>query len=119
MASNRKLISWRIDSLDLREQEIINEWLDNQQNIQKSITNVVQHMIDRFGTTDIMNFENQRALYTEDMPFTFNKVTSNDNPIVEDKQTKEETSAEKEVDVQNKEEDSIDLYEGLNSNNKI
>lgn len=117
MASNRKLISWRIDSLDLREQEIINEWLDNQQNIQKSITNVVQHMINRFGTTDIMNFENQRALYTEDISSTFNKVTANDNLIVEDKQIKKETPAKKEVSAQNKEDYSLDLYEGLNSNN--
>lgn len=63
--ANRKLISWRIDNLDQREQDEINAWLDQQQNIQKSITNVVQHMINRFGHTDIMSYNNQRALYTD------------------------------------------------------
>jgi len=112
MASNRKLISWRIDSLDQREQDIINEWLDNQQNIQKSITNVVQHMINRFGTTDIMNFENQRALYTEDKQLVSEKCTMNDESIVEDKQVKQEIPIKQEVE--RTKEDSGNLYEGLN-----
>jgi len=110
MTSNRKLISWRIDSLDPREQEIINEWLDNQQNIQKSITNVVQHMINRFGTTDIMSFENQRVLYTEDTPSTVIKTTASDNVVVEDKQERQEAPVRQE----NEQEDEDDLYIGLN-----
>lgn len=64
MKENRKLISWRIEKLEQTQQDTINDWLDNQQNIQQSLTNVVLHMINRFGTTDIMNYENQKALYT-------------------------------------------------------
>jgi len=61
---NRKLVSWRLEKLPKNQQDTINDWLDAQQNIQLSLTNVVQHMIDRFGVTDIMNYDVQKALYT-------------------------------------------------------
>lgn len=61
---NRKLVSWRLEKLPKNQQDTINAWLDAQQNIQLSLTNVVQHMIDRFGVTDIMNYDVQKALYT-------------------------------------------------------
>lgn len=61
---NRKLVSWRLEKLDKKQQDTINAWLDAQQNIQLSLTNVVQHMIDRYGITDIMNYDVQKSLYT-------------------------------------------------------
>lgn len=61
---NRKLVSWRLEKLPKNQQDTINGWLNAQQNIQLSLTNVVQHMIDRFGVTDIMNYDVQKALYT-------------------------------------------------------
>lgn len=61
---DRKLVSWRLEKLEKEQQVAINAWLNAQQNIQLSLTNVVQHMIDRFGVTDIMNYDVQKALYT-------------------------------------------------------
>lgn len=61
---NRKLVSWRLEKLEKKQQDTINAWLNAQQNIQLSLTNVVQHMIDRYGITDIMNYDVQKSLYT-------------------------------------------------------
>lgn len=61
---NRKLVSWRLEKLEKKQQDTINEWLNAQQNIQLSLTNIVQHMIDRYGITDIMNYDVQKSLYT-------------------------------------------------------
>lgn len=63
--ANRKLISWRIDSLSESDQVKLNAWLDQQQNIQKSITNVVMHTINQLGISDVMSFENQKRLYQD------------------------------------------------------
>lgn len=67
MSSNsRKIISWRLERLSEHEQSVINQWADQQDNIQQSITNLVMHAINRFGpTVDIMNFDIQKALHAE------------------------------------------------------
>lgn len=63
--AKRKLISWRIDNLSVEEQDKLNAWLDQQHNIQKSITNVVMHTINQIGISDVMSFENQKRLYQD------------------------------------------------------
>ena len=60
-----KQVSWRIDILSPQEQKKINDWLAEQKNTQASLTNIVMHMINRFGNTDIMTFDVQMALYAE------------------------------------------------------
>lgn len=59
----RKAVSWRVS--DLPQKELINEWLNKQSNIQTSITNIVLHMINRFGMKDIMDYDIQKILYQE------------------------------------------------------
>ena len=61
----RNFVSWRLDKLSDTERAKINDWLDGQGNIQKSITNVVLHMIERFGHDDILDYEIQKTLYGE------------------------------------------------------
>lgn len=61
--TKRKNVSWRLS--DQVESEQINEWLGQQKNIQKSITNVVMHMIDRFGVRNITDYDIQKILYQE------------------------------------------------------
>ena len=79
---NRKLVSWRLEKLEKKQQDTINAWLNAQQNIQLSLTNVVQHMIDRYGITDIMNYDVQKLLYTNpDSVINKVPVKKDDEPI--------------------------------------
>ncbi|OMC81832.1 hypothetical protein BK128_21415 [Viridibacillus sp. FSL H7-0596] len=65
MAELRKLISWRIEQLNEQDRQRINDWLDQQNNIQNSLTNIALHMINRFGETDVMSYDVQRALFKD------------------------------------------------------
>lgn len=60
---NRKNVTWRIG--DDTQHELLNNWLDNQNNIQTSLANVALHMIDRFGYRNIMDYDIQKALHQE------------------------------------------------------
>lgn len=61
----RKNVTWRIG--DSSQNKLINDWLDQQKNIQDSITNIVLHMIDRFGMQNITDHEIQKILYQESL----------------------------------------------------
>lgn len=60
----RKLVSWRIETLEDNQREMVNKWLDKQPNIQGSLTNLVLHMIRQFGYTNMLDFDVQERLYT-------------------------------------------------------
>lgn len=74
---DRKLVSWRLEKLEKDQQVAINAWLNAQQNIQLSLTNVVQHMIDQFGIIDIMNYDVQKVLYTHPDGTVIEKTVEN------------------------------------------
>lgn len=61
--STRKNVSWRV--IDSPQRETINKWLDAQKNIQDSLTNIVLHMIERFGIRNITDYDIQKMLYQE------------------------------------------------------
>lgn len=61
----RKNVTWRIS--EHPENERLNNWLDQQKNIQDSITNIVLHMIDRFGNRNITNYDIQKILFQESL----------------------------------------------------
>ena len=111
---NRKLVSWRLEKLDKKQQDTINAWLNAQQNIQLSLTNVVQHMIDRYGITDIMNYDVQKSLYTNPDAIAVEKTAS----------TQIQTTGEKEsiapkpdqnVQLSSNGNEDDDLYDDLNN----
>lgn len=114
---NRKLVSWRLEKLEKNQQDTINAWLDAQPNIQLSLTNIVQHMIDRFGITDIMNYDVQKALYTNPDAIAVSQPKKNE--ITANNEEKEASSSlepnDKQTDAsqQNKE---PDLYDDLAGN---
>ncbi|MEK5081050.1 hypothetical protein MKX73_19175 [Solibacillus sp. FSL W7-1436] len=58
-------ISLRIDNQPLERQERLNEWLNAQSNNTQSIFNLIDHMIDRFGYTDVTSHEINKKLYLE------------------------------------------------------
>lgn len=102
-STDRKQVSWRLDKLPENESSTINTWLSEQSNIQKSITNVILHTIERFGNKDIMNHDIQKVLYS-DNPIAQEEVIV---PRAEVTQPKEISQAkppkiEKEAQIENK-----------------
>nr|WP_194950060.1 hypothetical protein [Anoxybacillus flavithermus] len=107
---------------------MINEWLDKQQNIQVSLTNIVLHMINRFGIKDIMDYDIQRILYQEFSSGTSkeNRTVSNQNEEAEkaDNEEAEKVAAKslnnpdpkKDRDKENQDDDN-DLYKNVDINN--
>lgn len=61
MGELRKAINVRV--ANHKQGKIINEWLNNQDSIQDSITNVILHIIDQFGMRNITDFEVQKAMH--------------------------------------------------------
>lgn len=107
---NRKLVSWRLEKLDKKQQDTINSWLDAQQNIQLSLTNIVQHMIDRYGITDIMNYDVQKSLYTNPDAVIIDKQKENK---VETIQKETLNSQAPEITLTHTDSSSDDLYSAL------
>ena len=116
--AKRKIVTWRV--ADTPQSDLINEWLDKQQNIQVSLTNIVLHMINRFGIKDIMDYDIQRILYQE-----FSSGTSKENRTVSNPNEEAEKAAAKSLnnpdpkkdrDKQNQDDDN-DLYKNVDINN--
>lgn len=57
----RKSVIFRL--ANHKQRDILNEWLNNQDNIQDSITNVILHIIDQYGMCNITDFEVQKAMH--------------------------------------------------------
>jgi len=115
--AKRKIVTWRV--ADPPQSDLINEWLDKQQNIQVSLTNIVLHMINRFGIKDIMDYDIQRILYQE-----FSSGTSKENRTVSNNEEAEKVAAKslnnpdpkKDRDKENQDDDN-DLYKNVDINN--
>ncbi|QIQ34470.1 hypothetical protein DER53_16895 (plasmid) [Parageobacillus toebii NBRC 107807] len=126
IVAKRKIVTWRV--ADTPQSDLINEWLDKQQNIQVSLTNIVLHMINRFGIKDIMDYDIQRILYQEFSSGTSkeNRTVSNQNEEAEkaDNEEAEKVAAKslnnpapkKDRDKQNQDDDN-DLYKNVDINN--
>ncbi|MED3731097.1 hypothetical protein [Geobacillus stearothermophilus] len=124
--AKRKIVTWRV--ADTPQSDVINEWLDKQQNIQVSLTNIVLHMINRFGIKDIMDYDIQRILYQEFSSGTSkeNRTVSNQNEEAEkaDNEEAEKVAAKslnnpdpkKDRDKENQDDDN-DLYKNVDINN--
>ena len=124
--TKRKIVTWRV--ADTPQSDLINEWLDKQQNIQVSLTNIVLHMINRFGIKDIMDYDIQRILYQEFSSGTSkeNRTVSNQNEEAEkaDNEEAEKVAAKslnnpdpkKDRDKENQDDDN-DLYKNVDINN--
>ena len=89
--AKRKIVTWRV--ADTPQSDLINEWLDKQQNIQVSLTNIVLHMINRFGIKDIMDYDIQRILYQE-----FSSGTSKENRTVSNQNEEAEKADNEEAE---------------------
>ena len=113
----RNNVTWRIGEHSQAKQ--LNDWCNAQKNIQDSLTNIVMHMMDRFGTIDIKDYDIQKILYNE-------TITSN-NYRTQDVQTYEEIKVEKtrtptptveKIEPTNKG-NSLDKQERIDSKNEI
>ncbi|GAB6004479.1 hypothetical protein JCM12214_03790 [Geobacillus vulcani] len=104
--AKRKIVTWRV--ADTPQSDLINEWLDKQQNIQVSLTNIVLHMINRFGIKDIMDYDIQRILYQE-----FSSGTSKENRTAK---SLNNPDPKKDRDKENQDDDN-DLYKNVDINN--
>ncbi|MGM1023744.1 MAG: hypothetical protein ACQEXV_25195 [Bacillota bacterium] len=57
----RELVSWRINKYSDSKQ--LNNWVNAQSNVQLSITSLVRHIIQQFGSRDVMDQEIQTYLF--------------------------------------------------------
>lgn len=60
----RKMISFKVENLPPKQQKIVNDWADGQASIQQSLANIIMHVVEFTGNTDVMDFEVQRQLHT-------------------------------------------------------
>jgi hypothetical protein len=120
--AKRKIVTWRV--ADTPQSDLINEWLDKQKNIQVSLTNLVLHMIDRFGMRDITDYDIQKILYQEFSSGASkesslkNKTGSNQNKETEGADTKSinDPDPKKGQDKESQDDDN-DLYKNVDINN--
>lgn len=61
-------LSWRFGGLSKTEIRTIKKWLNTQRNKNESISQLVLHMIHRFGNRDILEFDVQKALFLDHDP---------------------------------------------------
>lgn len=59
--SDRQNVTWRVSKDPQKDK--LNKWCDAQHNIQDSISNLVLHMIEKFGYRDIKDYDIQKDLY--------------------------------------------------------
>ena len=121
--AKRKIVTWRV--ADTPQSDLINEWLDKQQNIQVSLTNIVLHMINRFGIKDIMDYDIQRILSQEFSSGTSkeNRTVSNQNEEADNEEAEKVAAKslnnpdpKKDRDKENQDDDN-DLYKNVDINN--
>lgn len=120
--AKRKIVTWRV--ADTPQSDLINEWLDKQKNIQVSLTNLVLHIIDRFGMRDITDYDIQKVLYQEFSSGTSkesslkNKTALNQNEGTEETDTRSlnDPDSKKDRDKENQDDDN-DLYKNVDINN--
>ena len=72
----RTQITWKLDRLSKKQQDKVNNWADQQQNMQTSITNIMLHMIDRYGEVDFMDFDVQKVLFAESFSINTTNLTN-------------------------------------------
>ncbi|MYL43980.1 hypothetical protein [Virgibacillus salexigens] len=111
---NRKNVQWRVG--EHSESDKINKWLDQQKNIQDSLTNIVLHMIERFGMQNITDYDIQKILYQEslsDNPIkkqTFRESSQSDKNVLNETET---TDNKRDLNVNNDD----DMYNEIDMDN--
>lgn len=112
---NRKNVTWRVG--EHPEHEKLNEWLDKQRNIQDSLTNIVLHMIDRFGMVNITDYEIQKQLYKEVEGTVQPSSEQEIKEVKQDVHVKEKQQDNNEAPKEEKDDDIDDLYKEVDINN--
>ncbi|MED4587863.1 hypothetical protein [Priestia flexa] len=64
MTKERKQFNWRFKG---DESEDLMKWFDNQRNITSSLESILNHIIELYGTEDIMNHQTQKKLFKDSM----------------------------------------------------
>ena len=58
-------INWRYGNLSKSDIKMVKKWLGAQRNKNESITQVILHIIQRYGYKDVLNFDMQRQLFAD------------------------------------------------------
>lgn len=117
--SKRKNVSWRVSDDPLSD--TINEWLDAQKNIQDSLTNIVLHMIERFGIRNITDYDIQKTLYQEASTLAIKQpieeLPIHDQVPAHESGTKQERETEQTREEPTKSVPEDDMYNEIDINN--
>src|SRR5690606_29972134 len=89
-SSERKIVTWRVSQHPSSDK--LNKWCDQQTNLQDSISNIVEHMIEIFGYRNITDYDIQKVLYQGlEAPASYPvKKPSNDTEPIENTHTSNE-----------------------------
>lgn len=60
-------ISWRYGSIAKDDIRKVKKWLGSQRNKNEAITQVILHMIERYGYKDVLEFDMQRQLFADSL----------------------------------------------------
>lgn len=108
----RKMISFKVENLPPKQQKIVNDWADGQASIQQSLANIIMHVVEFTGNTDVMDFEVQRQLHT-----IFNNSVSRSAetrsaaPSLPQEEPKSESVVEKKVAQNDVYKSAVDIFD--------
>lgn len=113
---NREQVSWRLKE---PHYQTFNDWCNAQDNVQESLTNIVLHLIERFGNRNIRDFDIQKALYQDLLSKNQVEDDLSQNRSEDDKvePTSETISSDHEQVTEDPEVQEDDLYKGLDPDN--
>jgi hypothetical protein len=113
----RKMVSWRLSNLSETDQQKINEWADNQHSIQDSLTSLVKHYIERFGSLNVLEYEVQKQLYADSEQVRASTTNPAPEADTNTNKLKQKQSHPSNSISKNKNNDDDDMYNQVDINN--
>jgi hypothetical protein len=113
---NREQVSWRLKE---PHYQTFNDWCNAQDNVQESLTNIVLHLIERFGNRNIRDFDIQKALYQDLLSKnqTEDEISEKNFDNEEEEKLPQEISSDKEQGTEDLEVQEDDIYKELDPDN--
>lgn len=111
----RKNVTWRV--AEQSESDKINKWLDKQQNIQISLSNIVLHMINQFGYVNITDYQVQKQLYGKITEIKQSIENTEDDEKDNSSNEKNNAASTKKVNEKDQSKDKNNIYDGVDLDN--
>lgn len=90
MAENiRETFLLNFKNRKLEQKQLVNDWINAQDNVTASVLSLIQHSVDRFGFVDVLDHEISKRLFAETLMYKGDiKVESENKEVQKNEQTK-------------------------------